>query len=242
MSRTKILICDDIESIRRLAARIIENMGYLSTQAAAGQEAVDLLNQDPSIGLVLLYIVLPDLSGFDVMKEIQRIRRDQKRDIKVCFLSGKSTREDILKAIDLGGDDYVIKPVLSETLSNKIQSLLGLPKKSEFARISVMYGARLLEESILPDMFVTEFSEDDMSIRATAALKNGHQFKLRCADLGSICESDGHFVIRIQSCHRQRSGVYQIKADFVGLTEQLSTKLRAVAIRGAQNLVEPPEE
>ena len=83
-----ILIAEDEEAIRKLATQILEGAGYKVIAAADGVEAVTLFEQNPDIALVILDIVMPNMSGLEAFKHIEKINPD----MRALFCSGYSSR------------------------------------------------------------------------------------------------------------------------------------------------------
>lgn len=100
----KILIADDEAEIRSLLKLYLENEGYSVTEAADGKQALEILNNE-DISLCLLDIMMPEIDGFHVLKEMR-----QKNNIPVIIISAKDTDPDKILGLDLGADDYMIKP------------------------------------------------------------------------------------------------------------------------------------
>ena len=122
MQNPVILIVEDHKNIRKAISTCLQSEGYNTLEVETGEKALRLLRSFDDIRLVLLDIGLPGMSGLDAIQSIREIKK--KRNIKVCFISGHSEKSDILKAIQLGGDDYIVKPLDGDTLLNKVQSML----------------------------------------------------------------------------------------------------------------------
>lgn len=96
-----ILIVDDEQDIREILAFNLETAGYRCLSASCGAEALDLIAHQ-AVDLVLLDVMMPDMSGFEVAQQI--------KDIPVIFLTALGEEEDILRGFSLGADDYIAKP------------------------------------------------------------------------------------------------------------------------------------
>src|SRR5262249_21753729 len=108
-----LLVDDDADSLEVLQA-ILEHYGYEVVTAARGQEALDRLQQDTP-DLVLLDVLLPDLSGFEICRKIRQ--REQTMKIPVICLSGKLDSLDAqLEARLAGSDVFLGKPVQPDRL------------------------------------------------------------------------------------------------------------------------------
>ena len=100
----KILIADDEAEIRSLLKLYLENEGYTVAEAANGKEALEIL-KGGDISLCLLDIMMPEIDGFHVLKEMRKVNN-----IPVIIISAKDTDPDKILGLDLGADDYMVKP------------------------------------------------------------------------------------------------------------------------------------
>lgn len=114
-----ILIVDDDSSIRSLVRLQLETEGYHVLEAGGGMEALELLKKDRDIDLIILDIMMPDMSGYDVCRELREFSV-----APVLFLTAKTQQEDKLEAYNIGGDSFLGKPFLKEELLTKVNSLL----------------------------------------------------------------------------------------------------------------------
>lgn len=117
----KILIVDDNEDILNLAEIILHDR-FETLTASNGDDALKLFDKH-KIDLVLLDIMMPGKSGFEVSKILKG-----KRECPIIFFSAKNTREDILKGLK-HGVDYITKPFEPEELLYRVQAQISLPIK-----------------------------------------------------------------------------------------------------------------
>lgn len=117
--RAVILIVDDDSDIRSLVRLQLETEGYRVLEAGGGTEALELLKKDRDIDLIILDIMMPDMSGYDVCRELREFSV-----APVLFLTAKTQQEDKLEAYNIGGDSFLGKPFLKEELLTKVNSLL----------------------------------------------------------------------------------------------------------------------
>ncbi|MCM0599560.1 response regulator transcription factor [Periweissella fabalis] len=116
---TKILVADDDREIAELLEIYIKNEGYESVIAYDGHEALSKLHTNPDIGLVILDIMMPELNGLEVVKEI---RKDSQ--VPVLILSAKTSDMDKIQGLITGADDYVTKPFNPLEIMARVKSLL----------------------------------------------------------------------------------------------------------------------
>lgn len=120
-ARKRILIVDDVILISNLIKTRISNLDYEIEVAKDGEEALEKIALFKP-NLILLDIMLPKLSGVEVLKRIKEDKSNQY--IKIIILSAKSKDKDILECIRLGADDFMTKPFSLEVLEEKIKALL----------------------------------------------------------------------------------------------------------------------
>ena len=117
----KILIVEDDDDIRELIAFNLEMSGYGILKCDNGEEAINLaVEHQPD--LILLDVMLPGISGFDVCKKIKKNSRLQ--NIPVIMLTARTDDEDIITGLETGADDYITKPFRPKILLARIKTAL----------------------------------------------------------------------------------------------------------------------
>ena len=115
----KILIVDDDKEIVELLSIYAKNEGYEPITAYSGQEALDKLEENPDIKLMILDIMMPNMSGIDVIKKVRKTSQ-----IPIIILSAKTTDMDKIQGLITGADDYVVKPFNPLEVMARVKSLL----------------------------------------------------------------------------------------------------------------------
>jgi Response regulators consisting of a CheY-like receiver domain and a winged-helix DNA-binding domain len=115
----KILVVDDDKDIVELLSIYIQNEGYEVEKAFNGKEALTKLNTNTDIGLMILDIMMPQVDGLEVVKEV---RRDSQ--IPILMLSAKTDDIDKIHGLIQGADDYVTKPFNPLEVMARVKSLL----------------------------------------------------------------------------------------------------------------------
>lgn len=119
MAKTKILAVDDETNITEILKAYLEREGYEVITAHTGQEALQLAqNEIPD--LVILDLMLPGLSGEEVL---QQLRRDGSR-VPVIMLTAKTALEEKLYGLSIGADDYVVKPFSPQEIVARVKTIL----------------------------------------------------------------------------------------------------------------------
>lgn len=116
----QILIVDDEPDIRDFVCRGLRDCGYECLEAADGEEAWNLL-QNQEVHLAILDIRMPGLSGIELC---QRLREQQGYRLPVIMLTALGTTDDIVLGLRAGADDYVVKPFRFNELLARIEAIL----------------------------------------------------------------------------------------------------------------------
>ena len=119
----KILIVDDDKDIVQLLEIYVRNEGYEPITAYNGKEALTKLNTNPDIGLVILDIMMTEMDGMEVIKQV---RKDSS--IPILVVSAKTTDMDKIQGLITGADDYVTKPFNPLEVMARVKSLLRRSK------------------------------------------------------------------------------------------------------------------
>ena len=153
----KVLILEDEANIRSFVVINLQRAGYRVVEAGTGQDALDLLQQNPDVGVAILDIMLPDMDGFEVCR---RIRATNKQ-MGVIMLTARTQEMDKITGLMTGADDYVTKPFSPAELTARIDAL--------FRRMGG--EIRVPEEVMAQGPFV-------MNTRNHTLEKNGSRIKL----------------------------------------------------------------
>ena len=118
MANQKILIVDDDRNICELLRLYIEKEGYATAIANDGAEAVAMFEQEKP-ALILLDIMLPKMDGWQVCREIRKTS-----DVPIIMLTAKGEVFDKILGLELGADDYVVKPFEAKEVVARIRAVL----------------------------------------------------------------------------------------------------------------------
>ena len=114
----KVLIVEDEKRMADLIGLYLRPHNYRSTKAYHADEALAYLNQE-SFDIVLLDIMMPDVSGWEVCEQIRAIS-----DIPIIMVTARDQQEDIVKGLKLGADDYLVKPFDELELLARMEAIL----------------------------------------------------------------------------------------------------------------------
>ena len=114
-----LLVAEDDEGSRLALARSLERYGYRVIEASDGELALQAFQANPAIDLVVLDIGLPRLDGFAVLSRLRQLS-----DVPVIMLTGRGEEVDRVVGLELGADDYVLKPYSLRELVARVRARL----------------------------------------------------------------------------------------------------------------------
>ncbi|HLR70858.1 MAG TPA: response regulator transcription factor [Pseudogracilibacillus sp.] len=140
---TKILIVEDEENIRSFIRINLKREGYEVFEVDNGEDGIQFLKDTPDCSLVLLDIMLPGISGFDVCQQL----RTWNQTIGVIMLTAKTLEEDKVNGLLTGADDYIAKPFSPNELIARIQTLLRrVPSYKPMATMELDHRQRCIKK------------------------------------------------------------------------------------------------
>jgi two-component system catabolic regulation response regulator CreB len=113
-----VLIVEDEAAIAETIVYALQTEGFTPMWKTTGREALDALGKHP-IALIILDVGLPDMSGFDVCREVRR-----GKNVPVIFLTARSEEIDKIVGLELGADDYMAKPFSPRELTARVRAVL----------------------------------------------------------------------------------------------------------------------
>jgi DNA-binding response OmpR family regulator len=134
MSAT-LLVVEDEKEIRDLLRRYLERAGHAVVTTASGAEAIRLVGGG-AVDLVLLDLGLPDVEGTEVL----RAAREHDTGVPVLVLTARSAVEDRIRGLELGADDYVVKPFSPTEVVLRVQAVLNRVHGTARASAVACYG------------------------------------------------------------------------------------------------------
>ncbi len=121
--KSTILVVDDNENNRDLIARRLQRKGYAVLTAENGMEALDLLDS-AAVDLVVLDIMMPVLTGIDVLKKVRQTRSPA--ELPIIMATAKDQSEDVVEALENGANDYVTKPLDFPVILARVEAQLRM--------------------------------------------------------------------------------------------------------------------
>ncbi len=125
-----ILVVDDEPDILNVLKYNLQKEGYAVLTARNGRQALDLIHHRPN--LILLDVMMPETDGFEVIKELKSNKGASQ--IPVVFLTAKASEVDEVLGLELGADDYIVKPISIPKLIARVRNVLRKAESRESGR------------------------------------------------------------------------------------------------------------
>lgn len=116
----KVLVIEDEEGMRDILKTYLENNEYQVLIAENGKIGLELFNNNKDISIILLDIMLPDISGWSLLKTIR-----EKSKVPVMMITARGEEYDKLLGFELGADDYVVKPFSPKEVIVRVKAILS---------------------------------------------------------------------------------------------------------------------
>lgn len=137
----KILIVDDVDANRFVLRDIIQEMGHQPILTENGTQALKIIERlRPQ--LIILDVAMPEMDGYEVCRIVKE--NPKTRDIPIIFISAFDEPEDVVKGLNLGGEDYITKPLIPEVVKARVRLHLSLYNANQ----ELMNTNRLLQRSV----------------------------------------------------------------------------------------------
>ncbi len=152
----EVLCIDDSRLIRVFISKILSPLNITVYEAENGLKGLEML-REKDYDLILLDIIMPEMDGFGFLKEFQK--RDKKEFIPIILMTGLDDLNSKIKGLNIGADDYLVKPLNEEELIARVFSLLRLKKvNSELYQKNQLIkreleAAKKIQQFIIPDNF-----------------------------------------------------------------------------------------
>ncbi|NBP50773.1 MAG: DNA-binding response regulator [Actinobacteria bacterium] len=159
----RILTVEDDERIRAAVRLALEDEGWEVDESPNGEEALAAFRRAPA-DVVLVDIMLPGMSGFDLCRNLRRFS-----DVPIVVVTARSDTHDVVAGLEAGADDYLTKPFAPKELSARIRALLRRARPSAGGHALLVFG----DLEIVPDEGRVTLAGREISLTKT-------EFRLLC--------------------------------------------------------------
>lgn len=209
MAKT-ILIVDDEKDIIELLKYNLQKEGYSVITARDGAEAISKTDQKP--GMIILDVMMPGLDGWEIARLLKK--KSSTSSIPIIFLTAKSSEADEVLGLELGADDYIVKPISIPKLLARIRNVFRKRDSAGHANPDISMGGleiSPLQHTVKIDKVETFFPKKEFEVLHYLAM-HPNQVINRDSLLASIWGNDVHVIERTVDVHirkiREKLGKY----------------------------------
>lgn len=217
----RILVVDDDPDILKLADQVLTANDHTVIVAEDAMRALDWLNQI-HFDLLLSDANMPLYSGFELIQTVRKNRRFD--DLAIAMLTGLRERADVERAVKVGVDDYIVKPLDPLLLVQKINSLFERKAPTNFPEIHLAHIDKLKGE-MRRALVVESISELGLRILTDIPVKPGEMLDIK-ADIFKLLDLEipAMRVLRVET--DADTGQYRVQLLFLGAREPTMQKIR----------------
>lgn len=176
--KIKIMIVDDDPVNRQVLKSHLSLMNHETIEASNGKKALEIFNTNSDFDLILLDVMMPGLSGYDVCNIIRQTHSPTQ--LPIILLSAKNRIKDLVAGLDIGANDFLTKPFHHEELTARVNTMLKLRdavrSQTHLAKIeNEMSLAQGIQKSLLPKQ-IPDVNGVDLEIRYKSIRNVGGDF------------------------------------------------------------------
>jgi DNA-binding response OmpR family regulator len=191
MHKEKILIIEDDKNISKLVKYNLEKAGYDCSTAFTGEDAFNILDKETA-DLIILDIMLPQMDGFEVCRHIKQEKKY--KDIPIIILTAKGEEIDRIVGLELGADDYIVKPFSLRELVLRVKAIL---RRGKIEKVD--------KDILKADILTVDIPRHRVTVNNREVDLTNMEFKL----LIVLMENKG----RVQTRDKLLSQIWDINAD-----------------------------
>jgi DNA-binding response OmpR family regulator len=155
----RILVVEDDESVRAAVTLVLEKSGFEVTAVGDGNAAITEASRVGAFDLVLLDLMLPEVSGLDVCRELRR-----RSNMPIVMLTARADTADVVAGLELGADDYITKPFEPVELAARVRAVLRRSADSDDGPHTVL---RQRDITVDEGAFRAYRGDDELALTAT---------------------------------------------------------------------------
>ncbi|MCA9414954.1 MAG: response regulator [Candidatus Omnitrophica bacterium] len=225
------MVVDDDENAGKLAVAHLQREGYETLYAPDGETGLKIASiREPDV--ILLDLTMPGIDGFEVCSRLKA--EDKTKKIPIIILSSQRERNQVLKALQKGADDFIVKPLDAQVMLHKLKTVLPphpaeagseeeahFEEKREFVRLS-----QPTEATIELPLEILDISEGGLAVLSETPIPVGKIFTINSPLLKEILQMEDIPVRITHSICDRIDRPCRLGAEFVGLPESARKKMR----------------
>tara|TARA_Y100001958_G_C21214001_1_gene539488 strand:- start:960 stop:1796 length:837 start_codon:yes stop_codon:yes gene_type:complete len=264
----KILICDDSDDLRIFIALKLSRAGYEVLQASNGKECIRMLQEDSTINVLILDIMMPEMNGIQTLhqlklklkkvknKQAQEIEKHEEEkskqaikntisndeiNLKILFCSSYDDQTKIDLALQGGGDDYIVKPIDDKILLQKIERLMGQSAGNRFHSVPSTLVVILQEFKSKGPLKLSSLSEVGAFLEVPFKIPDGEVVTILSETLTDIYKVNFNLKGVVVFSEQVSKDTFKSEMTFKGFNEIQREKIRSITLKNRE-LKEPGEE
>ncbi|MDP9434589.1 MAG: diguanylate cyclase, partial [Actinomycetota bacterium] len=183
----RVLLADDSATVRWIARTVLEAAGYDVVEALDGAQALACARSAP-VDVVVLDIEMPVMDGYEA---VQALKADPATaDVPVVFLTGRSAGDDLVRALDLGGHDYLRKPPDADELLARVTAAVRVKAAQDRLRSRADLLDRTSRTDVLTGLYDRRHMEEQLRAHLAAAARHGHPVSVLLVDVDRFKQVD----------------------------------------------------
>jgi len=214
--KKRILIVEDDKHISKLVKFNLEKADYECSVAASGEKALEILNDQP-VDLIILDIMLPCMDGFSACRAIKE--KEKLKNIPIIMLTAKGEEIDRVVGLELGAEDYIVKPFSPRELELRVKTILKRGKTEESKK-----------DILAADDIIVDIPKHKVTVKGRSVGLAQMEFKL----LVTLMERRG----RVQTRERLLSDVWDMDSGVDTRTIDTHVKRLRDKLGKSGNLIE----
>ncbi len=219
MNKIKTLLVDDSPIDRRFSKFYLESIGLEVETAQDGYEALHLLDNN-RFDLIFIDLIMPNLDGFGLINRINS--RAEKTDASIIVLSSKNKINDVEKALKLGIEDYIIKPINITKVKSKIKQKFSSYDFSKWQEVPLPRIDQKTIVTISHTAEIVSISERSLTLKSSANLESNSQLSITSNILNDL----GLKNCELQLSSSSKSGQYYFtKLKFINPSAELRNNI-----------------
>ncbi len=219
----RILLVDDDEDILKLAQRLLIKNHHEVIPVSNAVHALDYLEKF-SFDMVISDANMPQMSGFELLIKIRA--HEQWKNMVVALLTGRKTKNDVQRALRLGVDDYIVKPIDPIIFLEKIESMLKKKEPNKWPSVELMSSDKRSDAAVEMKFKILSVSELGLVLKSSLCPHEGDVFQVH-SSLFAELELEAPLV-KVISVHNSASPTeWIVKTHFFGAKDQFLQHIRS---------------
>ena len=216
-----VLVVDDESRLVTLVRKNLESMGYKVSTAADGKTAISLLELE-DFDLVILDLMLPDIDGYDVCRQIREFSN-----VPIIILTARSDETEKVRGLDLGADDYLTKPFHAQEMLARVRAVLRRTRLPQQAKKQPILA--------VGDLCI-DFARRQVTVRGARVKLSPTEYKL----LYELATNAGRVLLHDELLRRVWGSEYRDEVEYLRVyIRYLRQKLEEDPARPRYILTEP---